>query len=339
MGESHFEAPLFSSPTSKKGVQQHSTIVNNVKKEKTSTKTAEGPSWGRATAPSSLGSLVMLIAPPLMVNYFLISCTLYQCHLDGPPRSVWEAGLDINTLSTLFATWVPRPTWQSFYIWTGWLLFQALLQMVVPSDIGMGQETPAGRVLPYRVNGFRCYLISHALFLLGAYLDYWNLSVIAHHWSGLFVWANIGGYFMTLFCYVKAHLFPSHADDRKFSGSILYDIYMGIEFNPRIGDIFDFKLFFNGRPGIIAWTMITISFAAAQREVIGYITNSMYLVLALHALYVVDFFYNEDWYLRTIDIAHDHSKYTTSHRSSFCTDECFLQWASIYAGEISFGCL
>jgi 7-dehydrocholesterol reductase len=32
----------------------------------------------------------------------------------------------------------------------------------------------------------------------------------------------------------------------------------------------------------------------------------MILVLMFHATYVVDFFYNEDWYLRTIDIAHDH---------------------------------
>ena len=31
----------------------------------------------------------------------------------------------------------------------------------------------------------------------------------------------------------------------------------------------------------------------------------MLVVLALHALYVLDFFANEDWYLRTIDIAHD----------------------------------
>ena len=34
-------------------------------------------------------------------------------------------------------------------------------------------------------------------------------------------------------------------------------------------------------------------------------TNSMLVVIALHALYVLDFFANEDWYLRTIDIAHD----------------------------------
>ena len=67
---------------------------------------------------------------------------------------------------------------------------------------------------------------------------------------------------------------------------------MGIEFNPRIGNL-DFKLFHNGRPGIIAWTLIDISFAAAQYAKIGYVTNQMLLINLFHAIYVVDFFYNE----------------------------------------------
>lgn len=31
---------------------------------------------------------------------------------------------------------------------------------------------------------------------------------------------------------------------------------MGIEFNPRFGKTWDWKLFHNGRPGIIAWTLM-----------------------------------------------------------------------------------
>ena len=56
---------------------------------------------------------------------------------------------------------------------------------------------------------------------------------------------------------------------------------MGIEFNPRIGQWFDFKLFFNGRPGIIAWTLINLSYASKQMELYGYVTNSMILVNVL----------------------------------------------------------
>lgn len=56
---------------------------------------------------------------------------------------------------------------------------------------------------------------------------------------------------------------------------------MGIEFNPRIGKWFDFKLFFNGRPGIVAWTLINLSYMAKQQELYGYVTNSMILVNVL----------------------------------------------------------
>lgn len=56
---------------------------------------------------------------------------------------------------------------------------------------------------------------------------------------------------------------------------------MGVEFNPRIGKWFDFKLFFNGRPGIVAWTLINLSYMAKQQELYGHVTNSMILVNAL----------------------------------------------------------
>lgn len=35
----------------------------------------------------------------------------------------------------------------------------------------------------------------------------------------------------------------------------------------------------------------------------------MMILCVLHFLYIVDYFYHEDWYLRTIDICHDHFGY------------------------------
>jgi 7-dehydrocholesterol reductase len=49
-----------------------------------------------------------------------------------------------------------------------------------------------------------------------------------------------------------------------------------------------------------------ISWAAYQYQSLGHVTTSMMLVLLFHTIYVVDFFFNEDWYTRTIDITHDH---------------------------------
>ncbi len=178
--------------------------------------------------------------------------------------------------------------------------------------------TPAGNVLEYKVNGFNVWIFTHILFYTCSfYLKSFSPSVIYDNWGPLLIFANIYGYCLAFFSYLKAYWFPTHPEDRKFSGIALYDLFMGIEFNPRIGSL-DFKLFHNGRPGIVAWTLISIfhtsvllplvhiSFAAAQYNKWGYVTNSMIIVNILHAVYVLDFFYNEDWYLRTIDIAHDH---------------------------------
>lgn len=118
--------------------------------------------------------------------------------------------------------------------------------------------------------------------------------------------AFIYAYSISLYGYIKGKFYPSFKDDCKFSGSVVYDYMMGIELNPRIGKFFDMKLFHNGRPGIVAWTLINLSFAAAQYKEIGYVANSMILVNLFHFVYVFDFFLNEGWYLRTIDITHDH---------------------------------
>jgi len=154
----------------------------------------------------------------------------------------------------------------------------------------------------------RAWVVTHLLFLglSTPGLNLFPTSIIEQHWGGLLVAANVYGYLLAAFVFVKAHFFPSHLEDRKFSGSLLYDAFMGIEMNPRFGELWDFKLFHNGRPGIVAWTMINISFAAAEYERKGFVSKEMIALNILHAIYVVDFFWNEDWYLRTIDIAHDH---------------------------------
>lgn len=123
--------------------------------------------------------------------------------------------------------------------------------------------------------------------------------------------SHLAGWTLAILAYLKAHLAPTHASDRKFSGSRVYDLFMGVEHNPRIAasrgaQAFDFKLFFNGRPGILAWTIILVCFAAEQFARFGCISNSMLLLILLQSLYVLDFFRNEGWYVRTIDITHEH---------------------------------
>ncbi|ORY01304.1 7-dehydrosterol-delta 7-reductase [Basidiobolus meristosporus CBS 931.73] len=270
-----------------------------------------GKTWGRDKDVTTLTNLIcacIFLFCPIMVLYFWSSCTYYSCSLYAPVAELGAQGFSMEALRGFF--WdklMPVPSAAGFKLFFSWLLFQAFLNVVLPCKIGFGQMTPAGHLLPYKVNGLFAWFVSHALFIGGSLgLGLFPASIVHDNWGGILVAVNAYGYFLTIFSFLKAHLAPSHPEDRKFSGYFFYDLVMGIELNPRFGKYFDFKLFHNGRPGIVAWTLINFSFAAAQYQATGYVTNSMVLLNFLHAVYVVDFFYHEDWYLRTIDIAHDH---------------------------------
>ncbi|RKO92268.1 ergosterol biosynthesis ERG4/ERG24, partial [Blyttiomyces helicus] len=254
-----------------------------------------------------LSSAVIMLFCPLLVIYLWMACDSFQCSLVAPVELVLKADTPLDGLRGLVLDHFPKPTVEGFQLYFAWVAFQAVLYAFLPGKIGYGQTTPAGHTLPYVVNGLLAWVVTHALFIGGSlYFNLFPASLVHDNWGGLLVAANVYGYLLTTFCFIKAYIAPSHAADRKFSGSWIYDLFMGIEFNPRIGKMFDFKLFYNGRPGIVWWTLINFSFACAQYVKIGYVTNSMVLLNFLHAVYVLDFFIHEDWYLRTIDIAHDH---------------------------------
>lgn len=264
----------------------------------------EVTTWGRrshASWTASLGALLIVTFCPVWIITNWIALEHYGGSLQATVHSLLRLGL--FEFVTLHA---PRPSLQAAAGYLTWLSFQAFLYSKLPGPLSKGQMTPAGNLLFYTTNGILAWTLTHLLFVAGSFTRLLDPAIIARHWEGLLVAVNVYGFSLALFAQIKAYIAPSHPDDRKFTGSLIYDYYMGIELNPRIGEWWDFKLFYNGRPGIIAWTLIDLSWMAYQYQTFGYITKSMLLVTSFHFLYVLDFFYNEAWYLKTIDIAHDH---------------------------------
>lgn len=245
--------------------------------------------WGRCSTPSTVDritTLAMVTCCPLIVLLFFV------------------ANYGMPTFSLTVLWWC-----------LGWILFQMGLSFlpdqmskVCPFYKGgwqIGHKTPAGFSLEYNVNGLQAWIITHALYLILSYTGIIKATVIIDYWGEIFISANIVGFVVSILAYLKSIYFSSYPEDNKKTGYFIYDFVMGVEFNPRVFGI-DLKLFFNGRPGIIAWTLINLSFMMVQYEKYGYITDSMIIVNILQAIYVLDFFWNENWYLHTIDIAHDH---------------------------------
>uniref|UniRef100_A0A804HJI8 7-dehydrocholesterol reductase n=1 Tax=Homo sapiens TaxID=9606 RepID=A0A804HJI8_HUMAN len=283
----------------------------------TNDRTASQGQWGRAWEVDwfSLASVIfLLLFAPFIVYYFIMACDQYSCALTGPVVDI------VTGHARLSDIWAKTPpiTRKAAQLYTLWVTFQVLLYTSLPDfchkflpgyvgGIQEGAVTPAGVVNKYQINGLQAWLLTHLLWFANAHLLSWfSPTIIFDNWIPLLWCANILGYAVSTFAMVKGYFFPTSARDCKFTGNFFYNYMMGIEFNPRIGKWFDFKLFFNGRPGIVAWTLINLSFAAKQRELHSHVTNAMVLVNVLQAIYVIDFFWNETWYLKTIDICHDH---------------------------------
>lgn len=266
--------------------------------------------WGRNINPSFLDILSCL-------SIFILSPLFVFCYIHA---ALYE---NYNLLSTILKSYHPI-AWitSNFYslifalgMVAVWVLFQIILACIpdifhyiypnYQGGIKNGSITPAGFVHKYNINGFQAWIISTIIFLYCGCTGWISPTIVYDYWEDILIIAAILGYIIAAMAYIKAYVNPTNAKDRKFTNSRFYDYFMGIELNPRFGS-FDWKLFLNGRPGIIGWSIINLSFAFAQFEEHGYITNSMILVNFLQFLYIGYFFYREAWYLKTIDISHDH---------------------------------
>ncbi|KAK4206455.1 ergosterol biosynthesis ERG4/ERG24 family-domain-containing protein [Rhypophila decipiens] len=261
--------------------------------------------WGRTGAGRSFLRSLLASTPVVLAPLASITTFTTLTAFDGS-FSAYIAAVADQGFWKITAQHGPRLTWQGVAAVACWVSFQALLFLYLPGPVRKGQPTPAGHVLTYRLNGVYSWVLTHIIYFSLGWTGLLDLAFIARNWSSLIAAMNIAGLLASVLAFVKAYTSPTHPDDRKFSGSSIYDFYMGIELNPRFGPDFDFKLFTNGHLGMMVWTLIDLSFTAYQYETRQVIDPALILLTILQFLYVADFFANEEWYLSTIDIAHDH---------------------------------
>ncbi|KAG7268560.1 hypothetical protein CRUP_036317, partial [Coryphaenoides rupestris] len=76
------------------------------------------------------------------------------------------------------------------------------------------QHHGVGLINRYEINGLQCWLITHAAWLANAhYLHWFSPTVIFDNWIPLMWCANILGYTVATFAFVKAYIFPTNAED------------------------------------------------------------------------------------------------------------------------------
>jgi len=122
-------------------------------------------------------------------------------------------------------------------------------------------------------------------------------------------------YMLATYVYVRSFsVKPGNPEFRELaagghSGNMLYDWFIGRELNPRItipwiGEI-DIKEFLELRTGLMGWILYDFAFCAHQYKTYGYITDSILLLSAFQAMYVLDSYWMESSILTTMDITTD----------------------------------
>lgn len=175
----------------------------------------EKSNWGRRkNVPQyvSVGAALGVIACPawMLINWLALE------HHDGSMtmaiQSIVSHGVD------KFSHIVFQPTRTATYGYAAWLVFQALLYVYLPGPECHGQQTPGGHTLAYTANGLNAWALTHVLFLAAWTLGVIDPAIIAKHWEGLLVAANIYGFVLAGLMQLKAFVSPSYPRDRKASG-------------------------------------------------------------------------------------------------------------------------
>lgn len=142
---------------------------------------------------------------------------------------------------------------------------------------------------------------------MATYLNLIKGGIIYDNFGNLLASMNCFALVFCAFLYIKGLTFPSSSDSGA-TGNLLFDFYWGTELYPRIFG-WDVKQFTNCRFGMVFWPLSCISYAFAQYERYGFVSDSMAVNVVLQLFYCFKFFLWETGYLASMDIQHDRAGY------------------------------
>lgn len=200
----------------------------------------------------------------------------------------------------------------------GYYFLSLALQAALPGDTVEGVELASGGRLRYKFNSFSSSVFTLAICLAGTVAQGADFPLWTFIWDNYvqIITANLL-VSLTLATYVYINSFSTvagNAEKREVaagghSGNLLYDWFIGRELNPRVnlpllGEI-DIKAFMEMRPGLLGWIIMDLTFMAHQYKTHGYVSDSMFLITAFQAMYVLDAHWMEPSILTTMDLTTD----------------------------------
>ena len=248
-----------------------------------------------------LGTLFVSITVPLTMYYFVFGCNeQLGCTLSLPLQN-WEtfAASARNAVVTGFTDIT------GFAMYFTWYVYTVVAWFVFPGNWVPGLPLRTGRRLEYKINALSTAIFAFAvLILVLIFRGPATVAILYDHWPGLLSAALTNAVAQAIYVYVASFRPNKLLAEGGNSGNIVYDWFIGRELNPRIGN-FDIKTFNELRPGLILWVLLSVSCMCYQFVNLGFVSDSMVMVVLCHAWYVIDSLANESIIFSQMDITTD----------------------------------
>lgn len=252
-----------------------------------------------------IGATAMMVLLPLLSIYLWVCVHRFGGALVLPTSSVLAE--------------FPKPSATAALFIVAWIVFQLVLDLILPGRAYKGLVQRDGRRLVYRLNGFFSLCVTFVVTSGLVAADLLRGSMVLELLGPLLVTSVMLAYLLAGFLYVygkryqppeqpepsfrapAAHAAPAQSESL---GRMAYNYFMGTGLNPRIGKL-DLKMFFESKIGMTTWMFLTFMMAHAEYEREGSLSLAMLIVCLFQLVYTVDFFWFEEAMLSTWDINYE----------------------------------
>eukprot|EP00128_Syssomonas_multiformis_P001358 Colp12_sorted_trinity150504_noHs@3635 len=230
-----------------------------------------------------IGALCIMLFSHCLMIYICVSLTFHNGSI-LLPSSLYPA--DVTAFFNNFlaeAYQAACPTWRGAGIYFCMLALQSFFAVVMPGVWMKGLPIPSegGKQLPYKCNGYASWVGTLSLVAVLYYTGIWSITELADNYGGIMSTAMIFADCFALALYFIAH---KKGCTLRTTGNFIYDLFMGVWLNPRIG-WFDFKMWAEIR---VSWSilfLLSLSAAVKQHETYGFVSTPMLFLLTAHFLY------------------------------------------------------
>ena len=309
-------------PTSTVSVSSQTTTVSVSSQTTTLTKKASPPQVMRVIPkpeePDEFGGPV-----GVAVIILLSHCVVYGLYLSiesstSPFKSCDETWLSYASRARRSLAGA-APTATGFCLYAGFLAATALLSAFCPGATVRGRPLPSlkGRALTYNCNGpavWVAFLSGLAALHLAGVL---RLAVWMDHFGSVLTWSVIFGDGVAVLTYGYCR---SRNVAERDSGRPLYDGFMGVTLNPRVGPL-DLKMWSELRVPWILLFVITLSAASKQYETAGRCSPQLAFMVLAHFLYANACAKGDHCVPTTWDIFHERWGWTPASEFRARSDE------------------